>query len=420
MDDHTHEEKTGAGAPGMGGYDLPGTSSTEKGREGDVNYDEGTNARGQDQDAINRIRSRTFNPELRELAERVMGRDHESAGRASRPGGIKEMSEDELLLGMHRLLYMTGSVIDERGINTSFRPFDVKEDFIRDGSRDVLVRQLIAGMENLAFPLFAILSYSVPHRGYVPVIHTLDRQTSENIVISIRSGLFKKIYSSTQGVILEGETIQDEPLLGKIFLSGDKRAARIYFAMVEHCTGGLAAELEVPGLTCTPSILPSSICMIFTGEQDQDARRITDLLAKRLPLPLYLLDDNQSRGIVSKSFRGLSYPFHLLDYFFNVFLLRKENVGLSARLSGRGGARKAFLMKYLISKLNRMLGPESAVIHMLKNRLIILTRPECVGYIREILDAHDSMFDEKLSLIEFHAADFEDSNSIIQEIILNN
>jgi hypothetical protein len=68
MDDHTHEEKTGAGAPGMGGYDLPGTSSTEKGREGDVNYDEGTNARGQDQDAINRIRSRTFNPELRELA----------------------------------------------------------------------------------------------------------------------------------------------------------------------------------------------------------------------------------------------------------------------------------------------------------------------------------------------------------------
>jgi hypothetical protein len=349
-----------------------------------------------------------------------MGRDHESAGGASYPGGIEAMPEDELLLRMHRLLYMTGSVIDDRGINTSFRPFDLKEDFIRDGNRDALVRQLITGMKNLAFPLFAILSYGVTHRGYVPVVHTLDGQTAENIVISIRSGLFKKIYSSPQGVIVEEKTIQDDPLLKKIFRAGGIRAARIYFTMVEHCTGGLAAELEVPGQTCAPPFLPSSVCMIFAGEQGPDARDITDLLAKRLPLPLYLLDDNQSLGIVSRSFRGLSYPFNLLDYFFNVFLLRKENVGLSVRLSGRGGARTAFLMKYLISKLNHMLGPESAVIHILKNRLIILTRPECIEYIREIFDAHDSMFDEKMSLIEFHAADFDDSNSIIQKIILNN
>jgi hypothetical protein len=411
MNKDTHEKKLSAGSGEV-------SSHPQNGKKAGVNFDDGTNAGGPDRDAINRTRSRTFNPELRELAERVMGRDHKPGGGVS-SGDIDKMSEDELLLELHRLLYMTGSVFDDRGINNSFRPFDFKEDFIRDGSRDALVRQFIAGMKDLAFTSFALLSYSVIQRGYVPAVHSLDRGIAENIAISMRSGLFKKIFSSPEGIIIDGKTLHDDFLLEKIFLSGETRAVRIFFVMTEHCTGGLATELAVPAPACVPSFLPSSICMIFVGEQGQDGRHITDLLARRMPLTLYLLDDNQSSRIVS-SFRRLAYPFHLLDYFFNVFLLRKDNVGLSVRLSGRGGTRKAFLMKYLISRLNRMLGPESAVVHILKNRLVILTRPECVEPVRKILDVHDSMFDEKMSLIEFYATDYDDSNSIIQKIILDN
>ena len=372
------------------------------------------------QDAIERLRRRAFNPELRDLVDRVMGNEPESAGAVPALNDIDKLPEEELLLRMYRLLYMTKSIADNRGINTSFKPFGMKRDFLEAGALDSIAEYIKNRMNKLSFSAFAILSYSVPLRGYVPVIHNLDTYEAGNIIIGLRSGLFKKIFSSPDGIILDSGTIRDDPFLAKIFHAKGKSAGRIYFVMIERVTDELAGELAIAGEAPGAPFLPASICMIRMQEQESrpGARSITDILRKRLSLPFYLVDDTQSRGIVSGSFTGLSYPFYLLDYFFNVFLLRTEGIGLSIKLSGRAETRTAFLMKYLVSKLNHALRSDSAIIQILKNHLIILSHAGYVESIRHIIDAHNRLFDEKLSLMLFPATDFDDSIRIIQEIIL--
>jgi hypothetical protein len=277
-------------------------------------------------------------------------------------------------------------------------------------------------MYKLFFPAFAILSYSVSQKGYIPAVHNLGKYTVPNIVISLRSGLFKKILTSPDGVVIDSGSIKNDFFLKKIFETKDGECGTLYFVMLDFLLDELSGELTFPGQKAVTPFLPSPIYMVEIDEADgaRGPAYVANSMKKRLSIPLFLMNESLSRNLAFMNFKGLSYPFYLLDYFFTVFLIRDDSVGMRIKLADSWDASTVFLMKYILSKLKHILSSDSAIIHILKNRLLILTKSDYIGPISEIIDTHNRLFQEQLDLLIFYTKDFDDSIRIIQEIILSN
>jgi len=374
------------------------------------------------QNGINVVRNKTFNPEFRQLVNRVMGKEIDPGNNLSDINEIDDLSEEELLRRLYRLYYMNKSVIDNQEINVSFKPFDVTRGIIKAGASDALAGYIKNQIQKISYNAFAVLAYSVPLKGYIPIIHNLEHYAVENIVISIKSKLFNTIFSSSEGIIIDSGSIHDDFFLDKLFQVRDGKSWPLYFVMLSSLTSELERELAIPGRKIVSPFLPSAICMVEIRESDtpKEPRQITNILKRRLSVPLFLINNDLSQDLSLKSFKGLSNSFHLLDYFFTVFLIKKDNVGINIKLSRQSDSTTAFLMKYIISKLNYILPSDSAIIHILRNQLLILTKSVYIDPITNIVDSHNNLFDEKLKIYKFYPKDYDDSIKIIQEFILNN
>jgi hypothetical protein len=385
----------------------------------DNEFDSGANA---EQNGINIVRNKTFNTEFRQLVNKVIGKDSETENRSADFSGIDDLPEEELLKRLYKLHYMSKSLIDNRDINVSFRPFELDREMIRDGVPDAMSGYLKSQFQKISYPSFAILTYRVPMKGYMPIVHNLERYAPENIVISLRSGFFRTIFGSPGGLIVKSSSIEDDLFLTKLFQAKDGHRKPLYFVMLNSVTDELERELAIPGIEATSPFFPAAICMIEIQESDakNEALRITNILKKRLSFPFLFLNNKLSQDYSLRSFKGLTNAFHLLDYFFTIFIIRGEGVGFKIRFSGPRGTTASFLMKYMISKLNHVLSADSAIVHFFKNQLLILTKDSRVESIAGIVDSHNSLFDEKLSMTKFYAKDYDDSIQLIQDLILTN
>ncbi len=382
-------------------------------------FDAGVNT---DQDSINIVRNKTFNPEFRDLVNRVIGREPGSGEDVVDFAKIDDMPEEELLKRLYQLHYLSKSLLNNRETNVSFKPFELEKDLVFSDNSDATSEYFRAQFQKTAYPFFAILSYRRPMKGYIPLIHNLECYDTENIVLSLRSGLFKKIFDTPEGLIIRSDTIADDFFLTKLFQTKNGPHKSLYFVMLSSVTEELEKELCSPGVNVIPPFLPSAICMVEIEEAEahQDVSRITNVLRKRLSLPFLLLSNRLSRDYSLTNFRGLTNAFHLLDYFFSVFIIRGEGVGVNIRFSGPRGPAASFLMKYIISKLNHMLSSDSAIVHFFKNQVLVFTKSSSIDAIAAIVDSHNSLFDEKLSMLKFYAKDYDDSIQMIQDLILDN
>ena len=77
-----------------------------------------------------------------------------------------------------------------------------------------------------------------------------------------------------------------------------------------------------------------------------------------------------------------------------------------------------FLIKYIISKLSHRLLSDSAIVHIIKDRLIIMTHNDMVEQIQSLICDYNRLFNDQFTIIEFKSKDFEDSVDIIQKFIL--
>ena len=211
--------------------------------------------------------------------------------------------------------------------------------------------------------------------------------------------------------------------MSKIFSLKQGEAHRpLYFILLSTITAEVMKELPVSGAENLSPFLPSAILMIELPDQTHPTAiaAITGILKRRLSLPYFLLNDYQSLVFSSESYEDLDYTYNVLDYLFTIFLLQKDRAGISIKSTAKKNDSMAFLIKYIISKLNHELYSDSAIVHIIKGRLIILTTEAFIDVIKEIINEYNRLFNDQFSVVGFYSADFEDSLYIIQKIILNN
>jgi hypothetical protein len=369
---------------------------------------------------LNQLRERTFNPELRKLVDRIRINEP-GPGKQDETPEIDTLPDEELLLNLYRLFYKARNISDNNEINISFDPFKIPGDSLPADTRESLARQLNGLMRHLSLSPFALLSYDMSARGYVPFIHDFEGTGVENIIISLRDGLFHRILTARDGILVDSGSVRDDHYLSKIFSMSTDKGGALYFIMINNVISDIVKELASDGAPVPSSYFPSALLMIMIPE-DQVKNETADLartVRERLSLPLYLLNDNHSLVYSLERYDDLSYTFDVLDYFFNLFLLKKDMVGMTLHASVSSGTSMPFIMKYIISKLNSKLFSDSVIINVLKERLIILTEQSHVPIIKQIFEEYNILFKDSFTINEFRSSEFNDSHEVIQKIIID-
>lgn len=372
---------------------------------------------------LNLLRERTFTPELRTLVDRVRENEPRDREDPLDEARIDSLSEEELELELYRLYYRARSLRENGKINIAFNPFEINRE-----SADLSIQYSLASfiterMRLLSFSPFALLSYNISLKAYAPTVHTLDAHSIENVMIGLRDALFREIAASPEGLIITDERIHCEPFLAKLFTHRTGEAPRpVYFIMLSRITAGATKELLIEGSEGVIPFLPSSILMVELNEKaaGMDPSSITEAIRRKLALPFFILNDFQSLVFSAKSYDDLEYVYNVLDYLFTVFLLHGDRTGIILRSVSKENANLPFLIKYIISKLSNTLFSDSAIVHIIKDKLIILTRNDLVGPVRDIISEYNRLSSDQFALVEFQSNDFEDSVEIIQKYILNN
>ncbi|TFH42836.1 MAG: hypothetical protein E4G96_02595 [Chrysiogenales bacterium] len=368
-------------------------------------------------EAINIIRDKTFTTELRRLVERVRENEPDLSGPVHGPAGTGESLE----LDLYRLYYRAKNLKDNPGVNISINPFDLKEEAALSGMNAAIVAHMAGQMAALSLPAFSLLHFDIDRKAYISGYHTLEGYDTLNIVIGMHDNIFSDLILNQRGIVLDPESIRDDPFLAKRFLPIDGTGPRpLYFTMLSSLSECVAAELSGEDKGAVEQFLPSSIIMAELPDNllPHDTAGIHSALRRKISLHAFLLDESSSLFTLSKVCSDITPTYGMLDYLFTVFLIRREYVGLSIVSTGGENTGTGYLMKYLISKMNRGLSADSAIIHLLKNRMVIITPVASVGSIQEHIDEYNRLFTGRFTMDEFRPGEFSNSHAIIQRIIL--
>lgn len=414
IEDTTQDETAAADEPGTVVPAEP-AGDIEPGNAADT-FEEETRKQ------LNLLREKTFTPELKRLVDRV--RENEPIG-ADEPleDAAAPLDEEELQVRLARLYYQASNILDRRGINISFNPFDLKETLAAPNIRSSLVEYIIAQMAHLSLPSFALLSYGIENKGFVPIEHNLTLYRADNIIVSLHDNLFKRILAAADGLILGAAELAEDPYLAKIFSPKEGSTARpVYFIQLSALVSEVTRELLVSSTLDVSPFLPSSMLMIEMPARSEyaGADAITAAVRRKLSIPFFLLNDSLSLVFSSERYDDLDYTYRVLDYLFTIFLIQRDRAGLSISSAAAENPNMSFLIKYIISKLSHDLYADSAIVHILKNRLLILTRDDCITPIKEIIKGYNDLIKGQFNIVEFYPADFQYPLEIIQKIIIDN
>lgn len=414
MDDRIRPRSTehaGTGNEGLNEADTPGNEcDADNARE--VNHAPA---------AVNIIRDKTFNPELRRLVERV--RDNE-------PGGVhaprelfnnQVIGDEEFDMELYRLYYRARTLRDNLNVNISFNPFDLQSHLSVTDITEAVFVHMAEEMKAISYPSFGILNYDIQRKGFAPVRHTLDRFDASNIIISLRDGIFLEMFGASEGIIVEESAIRQDNFLAKQFMPADGSEIRpLYFAALSSLGEMAGKELATEGMVFPLPFLPSAILMVELpkGEGRRDTAEIHTALRRKIAIHAFLLGDGGSSSRAPFICDNVAGTYGVLEYLFSVFLLKKDCVCLSVVSKGKGEPGTGYLFKFLVAKTKRMLSSDSAIIHLLKNRLIFLAPSASIVALRELLVEFNRLFEGRFIMKEFRPVDFSDPRDIIQLIVL--
>ena len=217
---------------------------------------------------LNFLRDRTFNPELRKLVDRIRVNEPSSGQtEIAADANIDEVTDEELHLYLYRLFYKARNVHDNLEMNISFDPFKEIDNSSTADIKGSIARHFTGMMRHLSFSPFALLSYDMTAKGYIPKIHDLEGFDLDNIVISLNDGLFQKILTARDGILIDPIAIREDTYLGKIFSMPDDGESRsLYFIMLNNIVDEMVKELSDDGATSFASFLPSALLMIVIQE----------------------------------------------------------------------------------------------------------------------------------------------------------
>jgi hypothetical protein len=308
------------------------------------------------QDAVNILRQRTFNEELRSLVGRVT-RHREFTEDGSVPE-TPEGDPNDLLRMLHRLSY--------RARNIPWRPLEETADRSMDFSaaggfdRETAVDTVSSVMRSLGCEGFVILNYDFSLKAFSAAVNTMRKADKGELFIGLHDPLVPLISASSQGLSLSEAAKYDSALAGHRLrrILNDRPGVNIYLASLEPLFVRIHDHDSDDSLSAPVISYPYPLFLTICPEGIAGAA-LYNSIVKDVALPLYMICRGFPADISISGDDTASVIMNKVEFIYRMCqsrgLDRCVNIGIDE--NGESIAENRMLLSYLFSRLKGILIP---------------------------------------------------------------
>jgi len=359
----------------------------------------------------NLLREKTFNSELNALVNKIF--INEKIG--EEPSAIQEETDPAerniLLEQCEKLIYKLKHTDDLSGLSSNYNPFDADINIYDD--IDDTADYIKAGLIQCGYERYQILKYNLKDKSYRSDINQLDSSYSADMYFSINDPIVLRIAEDSAGFIIDQETIVSDPFLSKKFFnsdSGDNTGRLFYIIKISNLFEDSFFKDKFNNSTGNFDKFLSPLLLVeLDNNTNLKIREIFNALKLNaaVPLLLYFLKNRIRFNINNYSYEDTLLMMEL----FVKSMIDSKLTGYIITLKNHTEKDNIFILKFLLSKLRRILKKDSLILRISINIIILFTAsPEAdsigrmlerVNSSGEIISIEPVDYDEYLDSKEF-------------------
>jgi hypothetical protein len=340
--------------------------------------------------AVNILRQRTFNEELRSLVGRITR--HRDFPEKSIVPEIPESGPNELLRMLHRLSY--------RARNIPWRPLEEAADRSLDFSaaggfdREMAVDTVNTVMRNLGCDGFAILSYDFSLKAFSVLVNTMKKADEADLFIGLHDTLVPLISASSQGINLSEASKYDSALHGYRLnrILNDRTGVNIYIVSLEPVFVRMLAH-DSAGNPSAPVIRYPYPLFLTICPDGAAGTSLYNSIVRDVALPLYMLCRGFSADISISSDDTASLTMNKVEFIFrmceNSGLDRCVNIGIDK--NSESMAENRMVLSYLFNRLRKEFGSMSVFLRFKSDHFTIIIRRDRLLSLERAVGEADSL-----------------------------
>jgi hypothetical protein len=365
-------------------------------------------------DELKKIRDRAFDDEFKGLVDRITQHEEEDVeGELDRIP--PEERGDVLLKKYHELFYKSGNLMGVSHINYNFSPFIFQESL--PGS---LIHNITNRFNKISLGRFAILHFDIEKNCFRPAINYISDIEESQIIVNMYEELHQRILQSDYGIILDQGQIDDDIYLKKRFSFKEEylKDNLFYFLSLKKFFSEFIDELnlgEFGGFQSIP-LFPILIIQLRVDSEKVGTEEIYGTIKNSMIMQLILYCIELYRKISEIELDTLEQLIGMLEFYLLAFSKIRRSSLIIIRLKQLNEIYMIFIIKHLLSKLNRLLTSKSVLSHLFSDRMLILAERSEVEVVMQVLKE----FNEQFNLFDFKQLNLDqymNFNDILNEYI---
>ncbi|TAL38994.1 MAG: hypothetical protein EPN93_02645 [Spirochaetes bacterium] len=348
MSDHLDDQfiVTGGPAPGAGG--------------------EGADTAPEDTAPIF-LREKTFNPELRDLVNKINAR--ESAPHID--DDVDSLSEEELIMRFHMLFYHVANLPGRAGTDSASTYAALSAITSED-----LGTVLRDGLDGIGIHSYCILAYNMRSKCFTPVINTISDVEIYSLFLDVHDGIYRMLRESADGIFVKREDIAaDDALASRFgFLQGNSWA--LYANSFHNLYAPLLGEQGPAAETGFQDKSLSPILMIWyrQGAPDKSPGEVRSSIGAVLAPALLMYTHDEIRRQWTLNPGTVQNTYYILEYLQKARVAARRCVTVELQIL-RHDPESYHLAVYLYALLNERLSGNSIICRLDRARILVLASP---------------------------------------------
>ena len=329
----------------------------------------------------NIIREKTFNRELHSLVNQIYLNEESNDKQLNYSDDISDQEMDSLLMRCENLIYRLKHLGDRTVISSFYDPFKM------ESADDDDIDYITDSLAQCGFSKYQILKYNFSDKVYKSSVNNLDPYFADSIFFSINDPLVLYIDKNIEGFIIKSDLISSDPFFSKKFIKDNNISDISSFYIVKISSifdGSIDSQLLDKSKNhveqfCSPLLLLE----LKSGEMFQP-KDVFDKLKEFSAAPFlsYFLKNSIKSCITDYSFEEILLITELFIKSNSHFKLTNYMIALK----DYSVKENIFILKFIMSKIKRLLQKESLIFRVSINKIILIIPESSIDDIRNIID----------------------------------
>lgn len=343
---------------------------------------------------INKIRDRTFNKELSDLVDKIKSNEETDKevreDDSSQENAEESVSEEKLLLLMHKLFYKAVNLAEIETINTEFNPFTLyKESSLDD--LDIIIRN---EMQHASLPEYAVLNYNIKKKCYTCHVNHIKGLSDDNIILETTEKLFLDIIENNNVYILDNLSIERDIYLRKRFTpdTDQERSNFLFIPFTNLFRVFLKNNESEDILDLNNKLLPLIMIRLDYNMKDHLKNEIFDIIKSKMTIYFFLLYKKSLMDIQKNQTVNIENVIAFIDFEFKKYHSSKDDICTVIKFKNYLNMEFLYIFEYLYIKLKQKIGNPGSVSRIEKDRIIIFAHSSKRKTLEKVLEDFNRIY----------------------------